>query len=81
VRVDTAPLDDPGSLSLKTWNAAQGDEGRTAEFANLSGVNQSRGKCAGSLYRPVALLITADLGGSFGGIGGAITFCSASTQA
>jgi hypothetical protein len=60
---------------------AQADEGRTLGFAYLSRFNQSGGEYARSLYRPVALLAAADLGGTAAGMGVATTFRSADTQA
>jgi hypothetical protein len=56
---------------------AQADEGQAAGFVYLSRFHQSGGKCARSLYRPVALFA---LGGSAAGMGVATTFRSADTQ-
>ena len=48
---------------------AQADEAQAAGFTHPFHINQSGGEYARGLYRPVALLTVAVLGGSAAGIG------------
>jgi len=59
---------------------AQVDGGLAAGLAYISGLNQLGGGFVSGLYRPMALLTVAVLGGSAAGVGVASAF-SADTQA